>query len=90
MVEKEEDIANKDEYINILEKRTERYKANSENAIQELKESIEEQNRVILALEEKALFDSNEKSKEAERFRGEILEISLRLQAIKLYSSLCI
>lgn len=81
---KEKDLAEKVEYISILEKRSERNKIISENMVNELKATIIEQDEVIHSLEEKCLTQANENLKEIEKFRSEKFNISIKLQVISI------
>ena len=81
--EKDKELTEKNEYISILEKRTDRNKIISENMINELKATILEQDETIHSLEEKCLTQANESSKEIEIFRIEKFNISIKLQVVK-------
>lgn len=84
IVSRDEDLKEKSEYIDILEKRIDRSQSVYGEVVDDLKAKILEQDETIRSLEEKYLSQMKVNASEADAFRAEKFNISIKLQVTSI------
>ena len=79
---RDDNLKEKTEYIEILEKRIDRNKSSYEKIIDDLKKTVVQQNDTIQSLEESMMSVVNNRNMEIEKFKKEKFDASMRIQVV--------